>query len=548
MMTMSKALGAAQAKAYYGSEYTNGRESYYTEHDSVEGEWSGRLADELGLEGAVEKEQFERLIDGQDPHTGEQLVRHVASKEYTNEFGEKVKTSEHRAGWDATFSAPKTVSLAALVGKDERIREAHREAVELALQAVEKYTRARLGGNTPAQMTGKLIAAKFEHDSARPNKETGYAAPQLHTHTIIFNLTKTEDGQTKPVQPLELYRSQQYATVIYRAHLAYRLQALGYEIEIDRKTGAPEIKGFSSEYIAANSPRRDEVKREAEEMKARLAGAGITVKEGAGLNQAAAKTNRQSKRLDRAEMQQRHQAMDAMHGHQAQQITAQAVERGALVQTPEETARRAQEAVTFARDHAMERDAIADMRKVTTDALRRNMGLTTYDAVQQELHLRETRGEFVGITREHGPKQTTTREMLNLERANIRSVLADQGKDEPIVGDGQAAQLLEASTAGQRVRLNESQRAAVETILTSRDRIIGLQGGAGTGKTTTLGALKAAVEESGYEIKGFAPTTKAAKQLGESGIETQTLQKFLRRRRYYSGPSSSLSMTGNRNW
>ncbi len=56
-------------------------------------------------------------------------------------------------------------------------------------------------------------------------------------------------------------------------------------------------------------------------------------------------------------------------------------------------------------------------------------------------------------------------------------------------------------------------------ILTSHDRIIGLQGGAGTGKTTTLSALKQAVEQSGYEIRGYAPATKAAKQFSESGIE-----------------------------
>lgn len=539
MMTMSKALGAAQAKAYYGSEYTNGRENYYAEHDTVAGEWRGQLADEFGLEGEVQKEQFERLIDGQDPHTGEQLVRHVAAKEYENEFGEKIKTSEHRAGWDATFSAPKTVSIAALIGKDERIREAHREAVDLSLQALEKYTQARLGGNTPAEMSSKFAAAKFEHTAARPDKETGYAAPQLHTHVIIFNLTKTQDGETKPVQERELFRSQQYATAIYRTKLAEGLQNLGYEVEVDRRTGAPEIKGFSAEYTAANSPRREEVKRIASEMKERLAEAGITVKDGAGLNQAAAKTNRQSKRFDRSEMQQRHQEMDAMHGHQARQITANAIERGAIAQTPEDVQRRAQESVTFARDHAMEREAVADMRKVTTDALRRNLGLTTYDAVQQELAAREWRGELVGIVKEHQPRQTTTREMLSLERGNIARILAEQGKVEPLCHSEEKARLIGAATANHHVRLNESQRVAIETILTSQDRIIGLQGYAGTGKTTTLAVLKTAAEGSGYEVRGYAPTTKAAKQLSESSIETVTLQKFLRSRSHVNTASDN---------
>src|SRR4030095_13894867 len=139
MMTLSKALTAGQAKKYYDAEYNNARESYYTEDESIDGEWFGKLAKEWGLEGAVNKDAFARLTEGQDPHTGAQLVRHVTSKEYKNQFGETVKNSEHRAGYDATFSAPKSVSLAALVGDDDRIRQAHRTAVKAAMAELENY-------------------------------------------------------------------------------------------------------------------------------------------------------------------------------------------------------------------------------------------------------------------------------------------------------------------------------------------------------------------------------------------------------------------------
>ncbi len=531
MMTMSKALGAAQAKAYYGSEYSNSRESYYTEQERVEGEWSGKLAEELGLEGPIEREAFERLMDGCDPRTGEQLVRHVASKEYVNEYGEKVKTSEHRAGWDATFSAPKSVSIAALVGGDKRLIRAHREAINETLHEAEKDTQARLGGNTPAETTGKFIAAKFEHDTARPDRETGYAAPQLHTHVVIANLTQTADGRIKPVQERELYRGQAFNTAVYRAKMAEKSQHLGYEVEVDQRTGAPELRGFSTEYLQANSPRSLEVQREAAEMKARLAEQGITVKEGAGLNQAAARVDRKSKRYDRPEMQRRHAEMDARFGHQARTVVAQALERGKIEHSQGAIIRRAQESVTFARDHAMEREAVADMRKVTVDALRRNLGLTTYEAVKEELAAREQRGGFVGIVREHQPQRMTTRRMLDMESANIGRVLADQGRVGPITDERGVRELIKEATSNQHIRLNDNQRQAVEMILTSRDRIISLQGSAGTGKTTTLSVLKGAVEHSGNEIRGYAPTTKAVKQLAESGIETQTLQKFIRQGR-----------------
>jgi conjugative relaxase-like TrwC/TraI family protein len=95
------------------------------------------------------------------------LVRYQAAREYVNERGETVSTMEHRAGWDATFSAPKSVSLTALVGGDEKVREAHCESVKVALDELEKYVQARIGGNHPAETTGKWVAASFEHDSAR---------------------------------------------------------------------------------------------------------------------------------------------------------------------------------------------------------------------------------------------------------------------------------------------------------------------------------------------------------------------------------------------
>src|SRR5437763_11099948 len=130
MMTMSRALSSSLANSYYRQEFTNAKENYYSESGEVEGRWCGRLAEELDLKGEVQNEQYERLVAGEDPRTGEQLVRPVTPREIVNEFGEEMTTSEHRAGWDETISAAKSVSLAALVGDDERIRLAHRESVD----------------------------------------------------------------------------------------------------------------------------------------------------------------------------------------------------------------------------------------------------------------------------------------------------------------------------------------------------------------------------------------------------------------------------------
>jgi conjugative relaxase-like TrwC/TraI family protein len=540
MMTISNALSAGQAATYYQQDYANKKENYYSERGEVNGQWCGRLAEEWGLEGEVTTEQYARLVAGQDPNTGEQLIRSVPSRETVNNFGDEITTSEHRAGWDATFSAPKSVSLAALVGDDERVRVAHRESVDKALEVFESYVQARGGGNKPAITTGKMIAAQFEHTAARPDHETGYAAPQLHTHVVIMNMTKTEDGQIRSLQPLELFRSQQYATAIYRTHLAEKLQTLGYQIEVDARTGAPEIKGFSKEYLQEASPRSEEVRKQAQEMKERLEQQGISVKEGAGLNQAAARADRASKYYNHQEMRQRALEMDARYGNEARAAVEQARERGIRTFSQNEIKTRAQEAVTFARENATEREAVADMRKITADALRRNLGLTTYEAVMAELQTRVERGEFVEIIRERKPREATTERMLQMEQSNIQTMLDGQRNFAPIIDSDRARQAVESTAERQQLRLNENQKSIVAQILTSRDQIIGLQGGAGTGKTTALSVLREAAQSTGYEVRGFAPTTRAAQQLAESGIQTETLQKFIRRRQEPPGANNRL--------
>src|SRR6202142_3085129 len=295
MLTISKPLSAGQAQTYHKEEFANVEENYYSEGDRIRGEGLGKLAQEGGLNGEVQEEHFQRLANGQHPLTEEQLVRHQTAREYVNARGETVSTMEHRAAWDATFSAPKSASLTALVGGDDRVRGAHRESVKVALGEMEKYVQARIGGNHPAETTGKWVAASFEHDSARP--VNGYAAPQLHTHVVFFNLTETQNGQWRALQPQELYRSQQYATAIYRSELALRLKDQGYEIERGR-SGQPEITGYTRENRDASSPRSQQIQACLEEQ-------GL---KGAGPAQIAAHQTRDDKlpSMTHAEMQRMH--------------------------------------------------------------------------------------------------------------------------------------------------------------------------------------------------------------------------------------------------
>src|SRR5271167_404407 len=355
MLTISKALSASQAEIYHKEEFANAQANYYTEGESIRGEWHGKLAEQWGLRGEVDQEQFARLANGQHPTTCEQLVRHTVPREYLDARGETVKPMEHRAGWDATFSAPKSVSLTALVGGDDDVRQAHRESVRIAIDELEKYVQARMGGNHPAETTGKWIAASFEHDSARP--VNGYAAPQLHTHVVFFNLTETQSGQWRALQPRELYRSQQYATAIYRSELALRLKDQGYEIERGR-SGQPEIKGYTREYLDASSPRSQQIQAYLDQQGLR----------GAGAAQIAAHQTRDDKlpAITHAEMQQMHRDVASRFGQQPEQVIRAAHER--RVEQDPQKHQQMESALNYGQEKNLERQAVTDERVLMRDA------------------------------------------------------------------------------------------------------------------------------------------------------------------------------------
>ena len=151
MLTISKPLSAAQVRTYHAEEFSNARQNYYTQGDEIRGQWHGQLARQWGLSGDVEETHIHRLADGRHPLTDDPLVSHQTARTYTNERGDRVTTMEHRAGWDGTFSAPKSVSVTALVGGDARVAEAHRASVRVALDEAERYVQARIGRNHPAE-------------------------------------------------------------------------------------------------------------------------------------------------------------------------------------------------------------------------------------------------------------------------------------------------------------------------------------------------------------------------------------------------------------
>jgi len=514
VLTISKPLSASQARAYHAEEFSNARENYYTTADQIRGQWHGQLAQQWGLHGDVLDQHFERLAEGQHPFSGESLVRHRTPCTYTNDHGQLVTTMAHRAGWDATFSAPKSVSLTALVGRDARVRDAHEASVSVALDELEHYVQARLGNHLP-ETTGLWVAARFEHDSARP--VDGYAAPQLHTHVVVFNVTQTAGGEARPLQPRELYKTQSFATAIYRAELAIRLQDLGYAIERGDH-GQPEIQGYSVAYLEASSPRRKQIEAYLKQQE----------RHGAGAAQIAAHQTREAKQdLCPEEVQRQHLEMAQAFGDQPAHVVQVAHEHERDVAhglAADVAPIMASASVTFAKDRNIERTAVVEERALLRDALTRGMGAVSLAAAKAEFEHRVEEGEFVAVDQRPDlpGRAFTTREMIALEHETIHVMQAGQQRAPDL-----ASPMIRDAIARDDSHLSESQRAAVAQILASHDQILGLDGVAGAGKTTALAAVRHAAEHEGYRVEGFAPTSRAAQQLEEAGIASSTLQRHL---------------------
>jgi conjugative relaxase-like TrwC/TraI family protein len=237
--------GAGSALAYYSHL---GRDGYYARDGEPPGRWAGDAAERLGLEGPVTKGDFEAALRGRDPKTGAELVKSGG------------RAREHSAGWDMTFSAPKSVSVLWALSPEKdraRIEASHRSAVLAGtkhLEATAAWARRGKGGAIREQTAGLLIA-KFDHHTSRD------LDPQLHTHAFIFNLAPRQDGSWGAIVSRDLYKAQKQAGAVYRHALARDLESLGYTLE--REPGRFRVAAIPRPVERAFSKRRQAIEEAA---------------------------------------------------------------------------------------------------------------------------------------------------------------------------------------------------------------------------------------------------------------------------------------------
>ena len=525
---MVASIGAV-ASASQGISYYE-RDGYYASDDPghrAASRWAGRGAAELGLAGPVDPDAFKEILEGRVPgDTGHRL-------------GKKQKDGSvvHRPGRDVTLSAPKSVSLAALVGGDERIVAAHDKAVGRTLGWIEKnVAETRLSDPDTGRMVRargqKMVAATFTHDTSR-NLD-----PQLHSHAVIANMLKGADGKWRTMANEKLYRSKMLIGALYRGELAMELEKLGYGIEKTHADGRFEIAGVSRKAIEAFSTRRAAI---VAAMEARgLGGPGANPR----LAERAALMTRAHKReVDREALREHWREQAGALGLDVRGLVADAIGRSsekaaaaqamAAPQAPlpgieneDRAAARAAagQAVSWAVSHLSEREAVFSRTDLLTAALTWRPGAVSIgDAVDALGRLENDGTVHAANVPVAGDSLTTDRAVAD-EKETIALMLEGRNRGRTPMRARRVDKLLRNGP------LTEGQKAAVKLMLSDRDRVVGVQGYAGTGKTTMLNRARALLEKRGYELKGLAPSASAAQTLGaEARIETETLQRFLAR-------------------
>ena len=468
--------------------------------------WHGQGAVALGLHPGkpVAAGAFEKLLQGHVIGTWIRLGR--------LRDGQR----EHRPGFDITFSAPKSVSLAALLptkghpNGDRAVIRAHNAAVRETLDWIEGTLLETRGwdpttGRRPRVKAPSMVAALFRHIASR-NLD-----PQLHTHAVIANMTRDEGGRWKSVEPTLLHRNARLIGAYYRDRLARQLMAKGYSIVPAMVGRLPsfELAGYARELREAFSTRRHEIL-------AYVDGKGWD--RGAAAMQVATLATRKRKAEPvRAQLQQRWRVRTQELGLDTALTEARSGQPIVLPEGPSALA-----IVRRCMRQLEERQSVFSEHDLEALALGHSPGRHSIGEIRDAVAWLVRDGHLIEAELRRADRAFVTDRALKAERSTIAMMKAGIGAGEALAREKDVAAGLDG--AG----LTEEQEEAVRTILLARDRIVGVQGRAGTGKTTMLRQVR---ELAGNRpVIGLAPSTEAADVLGrETGIHARTLQWFLAR-------------------
>ena len=501
VVTAKTQYSLTNAKGYFEEHLCVG--DYYDQGQRVSGEWFGVGAQRLGLSGKVRAEEFLRLCENQHPGTGEKLTQRHKT---TRRDGDDI-TANRRIFYDFTFSPPKSVSLAALVGGDERILDAHARAVRSALKEFEAFaaTRVRAKKSIGDRMTGNFVASLFTHDTSRA------LDPHIHTHCIVFNATfDPKERRWKALQNHELLRARKFAENAYYHELARELRDFGYAIR-NRARGDFQIEGVTDELCDRFSKRHAEIDGALEKLlreKPELAQGNLNdLRE----NLATAERSRNQQDLKRDDLRT---LWDAQLTREERELLA-GLQRQPAPRPSEGNRVSLREAVEWAEEHLFDRHSVVPECQVWQEALGRARG---GDFPLDDIKgLTEQRGY---IRDEARPGEVTLRDVLLREWEIVRTAKDGIGERSPLV----------EGTIRVSPKLDDDQRIALEALLGSTNLVSVFRGGAGTGKSFVLHELVTAIRKSGRSTMVLAPQRQQVADMEKAGFPSpRTVSSFLKR-------------------
>jgi conjugative relaxase-like TrwC/TraI family protein len=496
MLRITLNKSAAAAKKYYSEEYYkegNSIGNYYDEKEQQIGRWGGKAAEKLGLQNEISKSDFSDLCDNINPSTGEPLTQRT--------------NAERRVGYDFTFNASKSVSLAYTFGNEAQkaeILNTFRDSVKETMTEIETgmMTRVRDNKRNENRETGNIAYGEFIHFTTRPID--GVPDPHLHAHCFVFNATFDEkENRFKAGQFGQIKTDASYYEAYFHSSFANSLQNLGYGIE--KTANGFELKGISRETIEKFSNRTKEIEEIAEKQ-------NITndkVKSALGAR------TREDKRITLDDDKVNTTWLSRL-SLEEEKALAELKSAPADEKKKESELELSKQAVNFSLKHHLERKSVSTDKEILATAIKSAIGQTTPEKIGMAFRADAS----IIQVKEKSQVFITTKEALLEETEIISKANELKGRFRPI-----HEQYEFKNTA-----LTEEQQLAVKTALTNTDGVTIITGKAGTGKTTLMKEVQTGIQESGRQIFAFAPSAEASRmvQRKEGFGEAETVARLIK--------------------
>lgn len=470
---------------------------YFTEKNfECNKEWyASEITTKLGFQ-TLKKQDFENILSGKLVF-GDNVI----------ELGRKENNKlKHHPGQELILSAPKSVSIVALIGEDTNVITAHNNAVDAILKYIEAniiYTRIQANGILSLTKSNNIIAAKFTHQTSRSGKDLNTAKdpdPQLHTHCIIANITQCDDNKWRSIVFDKLYENKMHIGELYRMELAYNLEKLGYKITLTQDKSCHwnfEIEGIPQKDIEEFSQRRKNILEIAETLGKKDA-VSLTL---------IAKSSRKEKMPHN---------LDELKGKWRQRISSLAIFENIKTHIPQEINKikifdeSLKNIITF----LSQQESSWSKEKIIELLIFNTKNQLNIEEIQTHINNAIKTGKLLQY---NNSSFLTTAHNIKIEKQIIKLMLSMQNKVKNIM-----------THIPKIDNVTQGQLDAISLVLTTKDQITGIQGYAGTGKTTVLRNIKDILPN--YELIGLTQTKSAANVLQQTAeIKTYTLDLFLMR-------------------